>query len=228
LGWTEKVPSQHKFLETIFNTVDPVEGKHNQFKLVNLTVDKRNFTHQEFRTAVALCLPRIDSSVSKEIETDLKLDPLSVKSLTIVNNFVKDKRDNLVDSLNECYALKVSLKNPKSKTKEIHYRISRDRMLNMTANMPLIDGKGKQYETFSKLPESTQKYFREKFRYPVKRQAETDDNQIIDDQMIDTAVGDTAENSQAPFKRRKMTKGQAREVTRKSGRLAKMAGDKSA
>jgi hypothetical protein len=226
LGWTEKVPSQHKMLETVFNTVDPVEGKPKEFKLINLTADKRNLTHQEFRTAVALCLPRVDVSLPKKFDDDLKLDPLSVKSLTIVNNFVKDKRDTLVDQLNECYGLRVSLKNPKSKTKEIHYKISRDRMLGLTANMPLIDAKGSKFETFTKLPESTQKYFREKFRYPSKRQGETEDVQM--NEGLPNIPGPIDGQGEAsPPKKKRMTKGQAQESIRKSGRLAKLAAAKT-
>jgi len=226
LGWTEKVPSQHKLLETIFNTVDPIDNKPKEFKIINLTVDKRNFTHQEFRTAVALSLPRIDTSFPDKHEEDLKLDPLSVRSLTIVNNFIKDKRDLLVDQLNECYALKVSLKNPKSKTKEIHYKISRDRMLGLTANMPLRDGKGTEFESFSKLPEKTQKFFREKYRFPSKRKEnnEVPQSNTGEDTEIPDAIIEAGESAQ---KKRKMTKGQAKDTIRKSGRLAKLAAAKS-
>jgi hypothetical protein len=80
LGWTEKVPSQHKMLETIFNTVDPTDDP-KKFKIVNITADKRQFSHQEFRTAVALTLPRLDTSKPESHDSAIKLDSLSVKNL---------------------------------------------------------------------------------------------------------------------------------------------------
>jgi len=224
LGWTEKTPSHHKMLEVLFNTVDPVDESNKKFKLVNITSDKRNFSHQEFRTAVALTLPRIDTTSPSKHEEDVKYDPLSVRSLTICNNFVCDKRDQLVDSLNESYALKVSLKNPKSKTKEVHYKISRERMLNSSVNIPLKDSKGKVYSSFKELPQGTQKFLREKFRYPVKRRNDSDSQQMeVETQNVPASVEHAGEASQ---KRRKLTRGQARDAIRKSGRLASLAAKK--
>jgi hypothetical protein len=222
LGWTEKTPSNHKMLEVLFNTVDPDDNDKKKFKVINITQDKRNFLFQEFRTAVALTLPRLDTSKHAMHEAQMKLDPLSVRDLTICNNFCKDKRAELVDSLNESYALRISLKNPKSKTKEIHYKISRDRTLALSANVPLIDAKGQVFSTFSKIPEKTQKFLREKFRYPVKRQiSETVPTTQVED--VDIPMEVNSSGKAAQVKRRKLTHGQAAAATRKSGRLARMA-----
>jgi hypothetical protein len=226
LGWTEKVPSNHKMLEVLFNTVDTKnsEDTTSKDKVVNITQDKRNFLHQEFRTAVALTLPRLDTAKPENHELDMALDPLSVRDLNICNNFCKDRRDILVDSLNESYVLRVSLKNPKSKTKEIHYKIFRDKMLNNSANIPLIDAKGKIFNTFAKLPEKTQKFLRDKFRYPVKRAREEPPVEEAGSEIMQT---DTAPEATRTLKRtRTMTRGQARESVRKSGRLAELR-DKS-
>jgi hypothetical protein len=221
LGWTEKVPSNHKMLEVIFNSVDPIDDSEKpKLKIVNITGDKRNFTHQEFRTAVALTLPRLDTSSPQFNEDQMKLDPLSVKSLTICNNFVKDRRDVLVDSLNESYALRVSLKNPKSKTREVHYKISRERTLGLSANVPLIDSKGVRYTTFKDVPIRTQKFLREKFRYPVKRTSETETQQMEVEQTEQPAAD--SQPGVPSAKKQKLTRGQARATTRKSGRLASL------
>jgi len=219
LGWTEKVPSNHKMLEVLFNTVDPTNDP-KKFKVINITADKRQFSHQEFRTAVALTLPRIDSS--KPSDDDMKLDPLSVKSLKICDNFVQGKRDVLVDSLNESYALKVSLKNPKTKTREIHYKISRERTLGLSANLPLIDSKGKSYDSFKDLPSGTQTFLREKFRYPSKKRVHDDgDNMEVEVTDVPTPVERAGVGAQE--KRKRLTKGQAKLAIRKSGRIAKLA-----
>jgi hypothetical protein len=190
LGWTEKVPSHHKLCETVFNTVDTTkEGKSS---IVNLTQAKRDFSFQEFRTAVALTLPRFDTSASQAFDEQIKLDPLSVKDLAICNNFVRPGFPDLVDSLNECYALRVSQKNPQSKTKEIHYKISRDRMIGLSANLPLIDAKGRSFSTFSSLPVSTQKLMREKYRYPLKKRQREEEPGSIQATPIDKMVVETS------------------------------------
>jgi hypothetical protein len=220
LGYTEKVPSNHKLLETIFNAVDPLDDSSKpKYKVVNITQDKRSFSFQEFRTAVALTLPRLDTSIPQKHEEQMSLDPFSVRNLTICNNFCSDRRDNLVDSLNECYALRISLKNPKSKTKEIHYKISRDRMLAQSANIPLKDAKGKSFDTFSKLPEKTQNFLREKYRYSSKRKDTEAPLLINNEEMVDVPESVEQTGKDAQVKRRKLTHGQALSALRRSGRL---------
>jgi hypothetical protein len=223
LGWVEKVPSQHKILEVLFNTVDPIEpyGPNQKYKVVNITQDKRNFSHREFRTAVALTLPRIriKKRNMKHVADDVKLDPFSVKSLSICNNFCVDKRDILVDRLNESYGFKVSMKNPKTKTKDIHYKMSRDRLLAESANIPLIDADGTRYESFSKLSVNMQKFFRDNFRYPIKRSR--DEADLEKDLPMSEPNPETGEGASSPplKRRKKYTRGQAAVATRKSGRL---------
>jgi len=232
LGWTEKCPSQHKLLEVIFNTVDEDTQKDgNQIKVVkrqiiNLTSDKRRFLHQEFRTAVALTLPRLLPNSDVSYDTQLKVDSLSVKSLSIIDNFSRDGRPEMVDALNESYNIKVSLKNPKSKTKEVHYKISRDRLLASSANIPLCDAEGTRYETFSKLPGKVQDYFRKSFNYPRKRALDSDAPTQEGAPLMDIDAGDAS--TQQRLKRvRTMTKGAAKDNVRRSGRN-KAAGGKKA
>jgi hypothetical protein len=219
LGWVEKVPSQHKLLEVLFNTVDPLEenGLVKGYKLVNITQDKRQFSHREFRTAVALTLPRINIVKGGNPITDLSLDPFSVKDLRICNNFCVDRRDILVDRLNESYGFKVSLKNPKTKTKDIHYKMSRDRLLAESANIPLVTANGLSYDNFSDIPKTYQKFLRDSFRYPIKRVRE---EELLSEEIIPMEVEPvTGETQASSSKKRKLTKGQAAVATRKSGRL---------
>lgn len=226
LGWTEFCPSHHKALEVLFNTVDEdkeVVGEVTKVtgrQLINITQDKRNFIHQEFRTALALCLPRIDTSSKVSLDDQLKIDPLSVKSLDTIKNFKEPSRMDLVDRLNESYALRVSLKNPKSKTREVHYKISRDRLLASSANIALIDGKGVKFDKLDNVPKHVIAYMRRKFHYPEKRTLGEGADVLTSVHMIvDGAAGD-AEPSSSPRKRRKMTKGEASAAVRRSGRLA--------
>jgi len=223
LGWTERVPSNHKLLEVLFNTVDEesktIENKRfvEKRSVVNITNAKRNFSHQEFRTALCLSLPRLDVESSIGYDDQLKVDPLSVPDLKITNNFSKDGRQETVDRLNESYNIKVSLRNPKSKTQEVHYKISRDRLLASTANQQLIDARGKIYSTFSELPEKAQAFFRRKYLYPKKRsQDEVSDTSGGVQMELDTATTEVAAPRERPLKRvATMTRGQSAENRRR-------------
>jgi hypothetical protein len=223
LGWVEKVPSSHKLAEVLFNTVDEdstlVDGKLvKKYTLVNITQDKRFFLQPEFRAAVCLTLPKLLTALPSSHEEQYRREGLQVKSTTIISNYVKGGRDLVVDALNDSYGLKVSLKNPKSKTRALHYKIGRDRLINITANRPLLDGSGKVFKTFSELPPATQKFLRDKFRYPAKKLGPSQSVQEPEEMITDEGV-EPPHNTSAP-KKRKMTKGEAKVATRKSGRLA--------
>jgi hypothetical protein len=222
LGWTEKVPSQHKLLEVMFNTVDPASDTTGLKKdtVVNITKDKRQFSTREFRTAVALSLPRLNRR-NGDFDKSLSLDPFSHKSLVIANNFCSDRRDSLVDCLNESYGLRVSLKNPKSKTREIHYKNSRDRLLAASANIPLVDGEGKKYSSFSDLPKNIQSKFREIYRYPLREKRVRDTDVVMEStQLIHSEAGNAEEDLPSAKKQKKVSRGMAAELGRRSGRLA--------
>jgi hypothetical protein len=222
LGWTEMIPSNYKFNEVIYSTVDTVkqvtDGKETSIKnMVNLTQDKRRFLHQEFRTAVALIMPQLNAEASQDTwEVDLKRDPLKVKSLKISKNFAGGKREQLVDSLNQSFSLKMSLNNPKSKTMLKHYEIARNRMLALSANIPLVDARGVEYESFSKVPAKLQKYLRDKYRYSSKRGAEDLPGETGEAMQVEGVRPTTG----PPTKRVRMTRGAVKEAVRKSGRLA--------
>lgn len=224
MGWTEKVSSTHKLNEVIFNTVDPrkEDDPKSKDRIINITADKRQFLHAEFRTAVALTLPRLDTSEPSKFDSDYKLDPLSVRSLQICNNFCSEKRDLLVDQLNEAYIFRMSEKNPKSKTKAIHYKIARDRLLKLSSNMPLIDARGRRFTSFSNIPAPAQKWLREKFRYPVKRTIDEVSGSNTTEVQMEGVIAVQASPLTRPNKKAKLTKGEAKQAVRKSGRLAKL------
>jgi len=225
MGWVPKTPSPFMVSTVLFNTVDPAP-KAKEYALVNITQDKRNFSFQEFRTAVALTLPKLDTTVkeSKLLDEQINSQPLEAKSLRVNWLYTSSKRDLLVDSLVRAFIFKVSEKDPKSKTKLVHYKQARDRMLNLSANIPLVDAEHRPFKTFSDLPEHIQKMLREKFRYPLKRG--NDDVEMQIDQQTGTATVETtaADNNKGAKRRRLMTKGQAHESLRRSGRLAKGRG----
>jgi hypothetical protein len=218
MGWVPKVPSSLMLNEVLFNTVDPLSS--NKYREVNITQDKRSFLFQEFRTAVALVLPRIDTEMKdiNLIEKHLKTPPFGVTSIANANIFVEPKRDLLVDSLNRAYAFKVTTSDPKQKTKLVHYKQARERFINMSVDVTLKDSEGRIFQKFSELPSYTQKFLRDKYRFHEKRGIDAVTPGNTDVTMTDVAANATTEQSSS--KKARLTKGQVKTAVRRSGRLA--------
>jgi hypothetical protein len=228
LGWTEKVPSNHKLQEVIFNPVDDsfgtVEGKQKVIgrSMVNITSDGRSMSFQEFRTAVFLSCGRLDFD-KPDYDEQLRIEPLAIKESMVAENYAYPGATATVSLLNSAYALKVSLKNPKSKTTLVHYENKRNELLRSTNTDAFYDAKGVEYNKFSELPEKVQSFFRRKYRYPVKnkRNLPQETNETPMDLDTTGANKATSGTESAPKKTRSMTKGQATTKRAALGRKAK-------
>jgi hypothetical protein len=222
IGWYPKVPSPSIISEVLFNTVDPTD-KPKEYKPVNIIKDRRQFTFPEFRTAVALTLPRIDTSIvdREEIQRQLDADCLKPVSAQVCRNFVEAKRDLLTDQLIKSYTFKVSEKDPKKKTKLVHYKQARETLLHASAGIPLVDAKGTHFNKFSDIPEFHQKMLREKYRYALKRAREAEGTKTPGQNAGTTMEVDNPETPAR--KKQKLTPGQAKDAVRRSGRLAQLS-----
>jgi hypothetical protein len=212
MGWTEIIPSTHKIHEVIFNTVDDSYGKvDNKTKVIgramkNLSKEGRETSFQEFRCALALELPKLDLNKSN-FDEQLKVDPLVYKNVCSLLNFSKNEKIQQVDILNQSYALKVSVTNPKSKTGLVHYENARNRLLASTANQSLIDGEGNIYKNFSELPKVAQEYFRKKYRHSQKkRKANENQEETPDIEMTESTKVVQSETSAPANKKQRMSK----------------------
>jgi hypothetical protein len=220
LGWVPKVPSQNRLEDVLFNTVDSDLNENGSVKkreLVNLSKKNRNMSFQEFRTAVALSLRKIN--VRSFTEKDLAKDPLDVVPPMVVENFQENKVITSVNLMQQSYALKVSISNPKSKTSLVHYENSRNHFIASTKHLKLIDARQTEFSKFSELPENVQSFFRKRFRYPVKRQepdVEMEEPQDINVTPTTRAVLEGTTN--AVNKKRKITKGQATNLRKEARR----------
>jgi hypothetical protein len=229
LGWIPKSPSKEKLLEVLFNTVDEEstvgeDGKRRVTKrtIVNISKDKRPMSLPEFRTGVSLLLPYINPASSETVREQIHVDTLSVKSRQTLDSFMDNAMVEAVNILNDAYALRVSCKNPKSKTTPVHYQSARQRLLGESSKLPFVDMTGAKYESLFKIPEKTLKEFLQVFPYKVKPRkdlVETSTAQALDDPMVGSST--EAPTDSAPAKRQKMTKGQSKETLRRSGRLAR-------
>jgi len=227
LGWTEKVPSNHKLQEVIFNPVDDsfglVEGKQKIIgrAMVNITSDGRTMSFQEFRTAVFLSCGRLDFS-KPDFDEQLRVEPLNIKKSVVAENYAYPSAMKTVSLLNSAYALKVSLKNPKSKTSLVHYENKRNELLKSTTSEVLYDAKGTEYSKFSELPEKVQTFFRRKYRYPVKNKRDLPSPHSEEGMDLDVTGGNpTSKTGHSSKKTKTLTKGQATNKRAALGRKAK-------
>jgi hypothetical protein len=213
MGWLPKVVPQTKLSDVLFNSVERKEvgkdeNKKQELELKNLSKEGRHMTFQEFRTAVALTVPRLSTLSKEPLDSQAKKEPLDVKDLKLVKNFDIPRISREVDLVHQAYALKVSVSNPKSKTTLVHYENARNRLLHSTANQPIIDARGVRYNTFSDLPKDIQEYLRKKYRYPTKKR-ERDASDSGEEEDVDMEEGQRSPlpDTQPPSKRTRSSKG---------------------
>jgi hypothetical protein len=227
LGWTEKVSSNHKLLDVIFNTVDfsvaEIEGKQKEVNhvMTNIGQKGRDMSFQEFRTAVFLTLPRIDPG-KENLELQSKIEPLEIKNPKIADNYSNSHHIIVTQNLNTAFAFKVNLSNPKSKTNLKHYSNARGKLINATSNKELVDANGTVYEKFADLPEKTQNFFRKKYRYPIKNKRVAEEAPVEDGVPMDTDQPELGVQTRSSLKRvRTITKGTSRELRKASANAEK-------
>jgi hypothetical protein len=224
LGWTPKIPSQARLLEVIFNPVDDsfgvVDGRQKVISrsMANLTKAGRNTSYQEFRTAVAFSVPKLSVSSSEPLDDQLKREPLAVWDKKVISNFVEPKRLVSTNLLQQSYALKVSVTNPKSKTGLVHYEIARNRFLHSTSDLNLVDADGNVYKTFSELPKVFQEYLRKKYRYPTKSGSERRPDDVQESQMAVDSQGDSSAQP-PPVKKKRLSRADATRLRKEEGEL---------
>jgi hypothetical protein len=164
LGYTYKVCPDIK-VESVLKTdtttdpkgVEKLHPKGENFK----------FGYAEFRTAVALTLPKITPNSDLAYDKQVKQDVLGIKSVQTLKAFTSPKRANLVDATNMAFAIYQSCSNPKSKAKAEHFKNARNHVLNASNLVDLVDATGTSYNKFSDIPEKVQKYLAKRYGYTL-------------------------------------------------------------
>jgi hypothetical protein len=177
MGWTSRVPSQNRIEDIIFNRVVgefPTKDSKGSLKIQNIKKDKLESSLPEFRTLILLSLRKMDTSKPTSFEKALSTAPMEWKNSKVVDRFAEPKIIPRVDLVQQSYAFKSSLMDPKSKTTLVHYSNARNRLIASTANEPLIDSEGKTFESPFELPEPVLEQFRKRFSYPAKKRKAED------------------------------------------------------
>jgi hypothetical protein len=230
MGWTEKVCNKSKLLEVLYTTVDEEDtikddGKRYVTKrsLVNISRDKRKFSLPEFRTGVSMLLPRINCSSNIPIKEQIKPDSLSIKTIESLTSYMDKSMVEAVDLLNDAYLLRVSISNPKSKTKPVHYQARRNALLYKSAHLKYRDARGITYKGLFDLPDRILKQFCEILPYAInsKRPAEAAPQAGPSSHEEMNVDEDTSIPQGNPPKKVKVSKGQSAKARRQSGQLAR-------
>lgn len=197
LGWTPKIPSQDRLESVVFNRIDRTletasDGKErvSSRKVVNIKKEKLRATLPEFRTAVALTVPKLIFPSDEPFDSQIKKGPLEVNTSKVITNFVDNEVQRTVDLMQQSYAIGVSRQNPKSKTTLAHVDNARATFISSTAKMNIVDGKGQKYDHFSDLPEQVQLYLRKRFNYHDLKRKHDEAPQTEEPMQVDTQVVD--------------------------------------
>jgi hypothetical protein len=174
LGYTEKIPYNHKLQSVIFTDVNV--SPTGALKLRSKS-DKNQFkelSYLEFRSAVSLTCNRLDPSSDLSFDKQIALEPLSVKSPKIVKVFDDSKYFKSIDALSRAHAIMVSCGRSTSKSKPVHYEKARNEFLHTTAKNPIKDCSGREYQAIKDLPTPLLEYCQSlyRFRFGQKRKAD--------------------------------------------------------
>jgi hypothetical protein len=165
LGYVEKIVHNHKLQQVIFNdTVVKPNGKLS----VRSKSDAREYkelSFSEFRAGCLLTSPRINISSSQEYNAQVKIEPLKVNDVSVVENFNDTKYYKAIDSLNKAHALLVSLPKGNTKTKAIHYQIARNEFLHNCSRIPVKNLPTDSMEDLRSLPKPVLDYCKSLYRF---------------------------------------------------------------
>jgi hypothetical protein len=169
LGYSEKVPSLHKVKDIIFNEVLTREdGKKVLSNISTNEKNKRNCSFIEYRTAVHSLTPMINPGSDVKFDKQVSEDSLKIRDAQKITTWTDNKFHAYVDAVNVAFAIKSSLDDKKSKSTPLHYEQARNRVLHMSAHLPLVDSQGKSYESVMKVDSKIESYLRTTFKYPKK------------------------------------------------------------
>jgi hypothetical protein len=131
------------------------------YEKVDPKKEPEGITHREYRLGVLLALPRLDPLKSENFKDDIKRDPMSFDSLITYQVF-NDLKD-VVDAVNAAYAFKVASLQKGSKTTPNHFRMGKERAVNLSANRSFKDRNGTEYQAYKDIPTNVKEFLEKHF-----------------------------------------------------------------
>jgi hypothetical protein len=179
LGYTEKLPYNHK-LVSILET-DTVEAKKGlKLRSRKNKEEFKEFSFIEYRSGVALTLPRITQKKDLAFDKQVSIEPLSCKDPKVIKNFEEPKFFKTLDLLNRAHAILVACSRKNSKSTPAHYEQARNAFLHSTDKLPIRTYEGLDLSRFKDIPENYQNYLRKSFRFRSKPKDTSGDTPMKD------------------------------------------------
>jgi hypothetical protein len=185
LGWIPIGPVHTKAGAVVYTTTRETEG--NRIKTADLP-EGSDLDFREFRTMVALALPKIDPSSSRPIEEQMRVDPLHIVNESTLKTYSDKRFCTLIENLNLAFAIKTALANPKSKATPEHYSRARSRMLTSSAHVPFVDARGIEYSSHLEIPENIRNFLLKKYHFKSGISKRARSPELAPTMEVDTAV----------------------------------------
>jgi len=219
LGYTEKIPYNHKLQAVIFHdtVVDPksslkIRSKFNKDEFKELS-------YLEFRSAVSLTCNRLNPKSDVSFDKQISIEPLACKDPLIVKCYDNSKYFKSIDALHRAHAIMVSVGKSTSKSKPIHYEKARNEFLHSTSKNPIVDVTGKEYQSIKDLPVPVLEYCCSLYRFKYKPKRTAEEVEMTDAPPAKKAQASTSMPPPAPKTKPSSRKGKA-PVPLKRGRQA--------
>jgi hypothetical protein len=183
LGYTEKIPYNHKLHTVIFNdTVVSPNGKL-RIRTKSDETEFKELSFLEFRSAVALTAPRVSPKNQDAPSKQIGVEPLHVRSATMIKCFDDPKYFKSIDRLNRAHAILVAQGRSTSKSSPVHYEQARNEFLHSTAKIPIKDHTGKEYDSIKELPKPLLEFLCRLYRFQYGKKRKAEDNKDSADAM---------------------------------------------
>jgi hypothetical protein len=169
MGWSYIIPSNHKLRTVLYTEVTKDPSGNLKLHRKDISNGSKT-TWPEFRTAIALSLPKLKNLDSVSFENQIKIEPLDVKNPSIVSNFKpsqNNKRADMVNVLNEAFGLVIGLQSNIKEIRPETYLSKREHLLNLSAHVPILDGNSHEYSKWNEVPSNMKGFLHKNFDHPI-------------------------------------------------------------
>jgi hypothetical protein len=205
MGYCEKVPYHHKLNAVITNTV--IKKPDGKLHVVSQAGSEyKQYSFIEFRAGTVFTAPTLDTTSDVSFDTQMKRDPLSIKSEKTLEAYSDTKYHKAINSLNRAHALLTTVNKGNTKTKPIHYEIARNEFLHLCARVPIRDGSGNEVQNFSDLQKPIFDFCRKLYRFQGKSKRDLEAPEgSVEVEMVDVPLkkAKTNTSNSAPITRAK-------------------------
>jgi hypothetical protein len=165
MGYTFVIPPDYNVMSVLMSrtTTDPAGDK--KIRPLN---EKETLDYSEFRTAVALTLPKISPASTVSMDRQVREDPLDCRRPHVISAFKENKRQKLTNALRTAFAIKTAVESKKaSKATGVHFVHTRNELVNLSHGLSFVDATGVEYTRYNEIPEHVRGFLQKRFHHPI-------------------------------------------------------------